>query len=113
MGMLFRRGGKAMTDLVVAHVAEDAEEREIASFIRLIHHSDLLSKSDLVLVFYSPNSASRLGWVVKSECENLSGLSLSSIEGEEEKGREDFREEVVIEVWVSYYRGERILKRWL
>lgn len=71
MGMLFRRGSKAMTDLVVGHVAEDADEREIATFIRLIHHSGLLSRSDLVLVFDSPNSAFRLGGVVKSECDSF------------------------------------------
>ncbi|KAJ8437042.1 hypothetical protein Cgig2_025889 [Carnegiea gigantea] len=71
MGMLFRRGSKAMTDLVVGHVAEDADEREIATFIRLIHHSGLLSRSDLVLVFDSHNSASRLGGVVKSESDSF------------------------------------------
>lgn len=60
-----------MTDLVVGYVAEDADEREIATFLRLVYHSGLLSRSDLVLIFDSPSSAARLGRVVKSECDSF------------------------------------------
>jgi len=60
-----------MTDLVVGHVAEGAKERELVTFLRLVHHSGLLSRSDLVLNFESPFLASRLGRVVKSESDSF------------------------------------------
>lgn len=71
MGALYRRGTKAMTDLVVGHVAEGAKEREFVTFLRLVHLSGLLSRADLVLIFESSSLASRLGRVVRSESDSF------------------------------------------
>lgn len=60
-----------MTDLLVGHVAEGATEREIVTFLRMIHHSGILSRSDLVLIFENEFLASRLGGVVKSESDSF------------------------------------------
>ncbi|KNA23380.1 hypothetical protein SOVF_025370 [Spinacia oleracea] len=72
MGALYLRGSKSMTDLVVAHVAEDVTENEFKSFLRVvINHSGLLSRSDFVFIFASPSSAARFGGLVKLESDSF------------------------------------------
>ncbi|KAF6158525.1 hypothetical protein GIB67_040039 [Kingdonia uniflora] len=53
LGVLFRRGTKGMSDLVVAHVPEDTKEEQFRLFMRTMHRSGLTSKSDVVLIFPS------------------------------------------------------------
>ncbi|CAO2822228.1 unnamed protein product [Amaranthus hypochondriacus] len=71
MGTLFLRGTKAMTDLIVGHVSEDLKEVELRRFLRVIHHSGVLSRSDFVFIFNSPLSVLKFGDLVKSECESF------------------------------------------
>ncbi|GMH18708.1 hypothetical protein Nepgr_020549 [Nepenthes gracilis] len=71
MGTLYRRGTKAVSDLIVGHVSEDIEEREFRSFLRILHYIGLLSRSDLVLIFASPLSSSLLSRTVEEENESF------------------------------------------
>ncbi|CAH9127617.1 unnamed protein product [Cuscuta epithymum] len=57
MGILHRRGTRAMNELVVAHAVESLTPRELRLFLRLLFRSGLSSKSDLLLIF-PPNSGS-------------------------------------------------------
>ncbi|XP_010269769.1 PREDICTED: uncharacterized protein LOC104606327 [Nelumbo nucifera] len=61
MGTLFRRGTRAMSDLVVAHVKEDVTDDELRLFMRTLHRSGLTARSDVVLVFPSLSLASTPG----------------------------------------------------
>ncbi|BFG38072.1 hypothetical protein CerSpe_243470 [Prunus speciosa] len=65
MGTLYRRGTKAMADLVVGHVQEDVTEDDLRLFLRLLHRSGLTSKADVALIFAS--SSSRFGSVIAEE----------------------------------------------
>ncbi|KMT15035.1 hypothetical protein BVRB_3g061590 [Beta vulgaris subsp. vulgaris] len=80
MGALYLRGSKAMTDLVVGHVAEDTTEKELTTFLRVIQHSGLLSRSDIVFIFSSAVAESRFGRLLKSECDSF--LRLVQLGGE-------------------------------
>ncbi|GAB4843864.1 hypothetical protein Ancab_013826 [Ancistrocladus abbreviatus] len=71
MGTLYRRGTGAMGELIVGHVSEDVEERELRSFLRILHFIGLLAKSDLVLIFSNSISSSSLSSVVEEESESL------------------------------------------
>ncbi|XP_051138922.1 uncharacterized protein LOC127256777 [Andrographis paniculata] len=51
MGALYRRGNKAMNDVVVAHVPEAVTSHVLKLFLRLFFRSSLAARSDLVLVF--------------------------------------------------------------
>ncbi|GLT26549.1 hypothetical protein SLA2020_016080 [Shorea laevis] len=57
MGTLFRRGTRAMSDLVVTHVAEDVTEGELRLFLRALHRSGVTAKSDIVFIFGSSLSS--------------------------------------------------------
>ncbi|XP_047942756.1 uncharacterized protein LOC125189527 [Salvia hispanica] len=57
MGTLYRRGTRAMTDLVVAHAVESLTQNELRLFLRLFHRSPLASKSDLLIIFPSNSAA--------------------------------------------------------
>ncbi|XP_021740868.1 uncharacterized protein LOC110707170 [Chenopodium quinoa] len=81
MGALYLRGSKSMSDLVVGHVSENASEKELRTFLRvLIHHSSLLSRADLVLIYSSASAAARFGALVRFECDSF--LQLFRIGGE-------------------------------
>ncbi|GAB4829347.1 hypothetical protein Ancab_019017 [Ancistrocladus abbreviatus] len=71
MGTLYRRGTKAMSELIVGHVSEDVGERELRSFLRILHYIGLLAKSDLVLIFSDSVSSSLLSSVVEEESESF------------------------------------------
>ncbi|XP_047957587.1 uncharacterized protein LOC125203314 [Salvia hispanica] len=57
MGTLYRRGTRAMTELVVAHALHSLTRDDLKSFLRLFHRSPLASKSDLLLLFPSKTAA--------------------------------------------------------
>ncbi|XVF75779.1 hypothetical protein PTKIN_Ptkin13bG0214400 [Pterospermum kingtungense] len=67
MGTLYRRGTKAMNDLIVSHVVEDVTEGELGLFLRVLHRSGVTSKADTVLLFGSPSLSSRFSFVVREE----------------------------------------------
>ncbi|XP_010427612.1 PREDICTED: uncharacterized protein LOC104712410 [Camelina sativa] len=56
MGTLFLRGTRSMQGLIVAHLASDATDDDLRLFMRLLHRSGVISKSDVVLLFNSPSS---------------------------------------------------------
>ncbi|GMJ11987.1 hypothetical protein like AT3G57400 [Hibiscus trionum] len=72
MGTLYRRGTKAMNDLIVAHVVEDLSEDELRLFLRVLHRSGITSKADIVFLFgSSPFLSSRLSFVIHEENESF------------------------------------------
>ncbi|KAK9922002.1 hypothetical protein M0R45_030488 [Rubus argutus] len=73
MGTLYRRGTRAMTDLVVGHVEENVTEPELRLFVRLLHRSGLTARADVVFIF-ACRSSSRFASVIEEE--NQSFLKL-------------------------------------
>ncbi|KAK6244186.1 hypothetical protein QUC31_010595 [Theobroma cacao] len=71
MGMLYRRGTKAMNDLVVSHVVEDVSEEELRLFLRVLHRSGVTSKADIVFIFGSSLLSSRFSFVIQEENESF------------------------------------------
>ncbi|GMI84822.1 hypothetical protein like AT3G57400 [Hibiscus trionum] len=74
MGTLYRRGTKAMNDLIVSHVVEDLTEDELRLFLRVFHRSGISSKADIVFLFGSSSLASKFSTVINEE--NESSLKL-------------------------------------
>ncbi|XWS56282.1 hypothetical protein CRYUN_Cryun09bG0072600 [Craigia yunnanensis] len=70
MGTLYRRGTKAMNDLIVSHVIEDLTEDELRLFLRVLHRSGVTSKADTVFLFGSSLS-SRFSFVIQEENESF------------------------------------------
>ncbi|XP_050383828.1 uncharacterized protein LOC126800500 [Argentina anserina] len=73
MGTLYRRGTKAMTDLVAAHVDADVTEPELRLFLRLLHRSGLTARADIVFIFASSTS-SKFRSAIEEENEFFSNL---------------------------------------
>ncbi|KAK8542165.1 hypothetical protein V6N13_137263 [Hibiscus sabdariffa] len=72
MGTLYRRGTKAMSDLIVSHVAEDLSDDELRLFLRVLHRSGITSKADIVFLFgSSPFLSSRFSFVIHEENESF------------------------------------------
>ena len=69
LGTLYRRGTRAMADLVVGHVSEDLREGEIRFFLRFLHRSGLTARADVVFVFGS--NSSRFDSVIREENESF------------------------------------------
>ncbi|KAJ4837307.1 hypothetical protein Tsubulata_035845 [Turnera subulata] len=67
MGKLYRRGTRAMSDLVVGHVVEDTSEAEFRRFLTSLHSSGLPARADIVFVFGSSSSASRFEALIEEE----------------------------------------------
>ncbi|XP_075637000.1 uncharacterized protein LOC142609312 [Castanea sativa] len=67
MGALYRRGTRAMNDLVVGHVLEDVTDNDLRLFLRLLHRSSLTAKADLVLIFPNSTSLSSFGPIFQEE----------------------------------------------
>ncbi|TKY53363.1 hypothetical protein E2542_SST24891 [Spatholobus suberectus] len=80
MGTLYRRGTRAMNDIVVCHVTEDTTEEELRLFLRLLHRSGLTSKSDVVFIFASSSTRFAFAAIVREE--NDSFLSLVTLHAE-------------------------------
>ncbi|KAF8043958.1 hypothetical protein BT93_A2056 [Corymbia citriodora subsp. variegata] len=74
MGTLYRRGTRAMNNLVVAHLVENISEEELRFFLRTLHRSGLTARADVVLIFPSLSLASRFGSVIREEEESFSKL---------------------------------------
>ncbi|XP_057488021.1 uncharacterized protein LOC130774044 [Actinidia eriantha] len=74
LGNLYRRGTKAMNDLIVGHVIESVTEQELRLFLRLLHRSSLTSRSDLVLIFSSQSDIAIFKSVIEEENESFSKL---------------------------------------
>ncbi|XP_057468355.1 uncharacterized protein LOC130757601 [Actinidia eriantha] len=74
LGNLYRRGTKAMNDLIVGHVIESVTEQELRLFLRLLHRSYLTSRSDLVLIFSSQSDLAIFKSVIEEENESFSKL---------------------------------------
>ncbi|MBA0607186.1 hypothetical protein Godav_019528 [Gossypium davidsonii] len=72
MGTLYRRGTKAMHDLIVSHVVEDVTEDELRLFLRVLHRSGITSKADIVFLFGS--SSSRFNLVIHEENDSFFNL---------------------------------------
>lgn len=71
MGTLYRRGTRAMNDLLVAHLVESLSEEELRLFLRTLHRSGLTARADVVLIFPSRAAASRFGPVIREEDESF------------------------------------------
>ncbi|KAG7958749.1 hypothetical protein I3843_10G032700 [Carya illinoinensis] len=67
MGILYRRGTKAMNDLVVAHIVEDVTEDDFQLFARALHRSGITARADVVFLFASSSFSSRFGSVIQEE----------------------------------------------
>ncbi|XP_028761521.1 uncharacterized protein LOC114720082 [Neltuma alba] len=74
MGTLYRRGTRAMKDLVVGHVAADTTDEEFRLFLRVLHRSGLTASADVVFMFDSASLSSRFTPIIQEE--NDSFLSL-------------------------------------
>ncbi|KAK3446673.1 hypothetical protein EUGRSUZ_A02343 [Eucalyptus grandis] len=74
MGTLYRRGTRAMNDLLVAHLVESLSEEELRLFLRTLHRSGLTARADVVLIFPSRAAASRFGPVIREEDESFAKL---------------------------------------
>ncbi|XVF56159.1 hypothetical protein PTKIN_Ptkin06aG0094900 [Pterospermum kingtungense] len=70
MGTLYRRGTKAMNDLIVSHVIEDVTKDELRLFLRILHRSGVTSKADTAFLFGSSLS-SRFNSVIQEENESF------------------------------------------
>lgn len=57
MGSLYRRGTRAMNDLVVAHAVDSLTTHELRLFLRLLFRSAVSAKSDVLLIFRSKSAA--------------------------------------------------------
>ncbi|KAG0583489.1 hypothetical protein KC19_3G140400 [Ceratodon purpureus] len=51
MGMLFRKGTRAMPQLIVAHLGESTTPEDLRLFLRGLHRSGMPSRADVVLLF--------------------------------------------------------------
>ncbi|CAK9182411.1 unnamed protein product [Ilex paraguariensis] len=69
MGSLYRRGTKAMNDLIVAHITESVTVPELRLFLRLFHRSALTSRADLLLIF--PSKTVSFDSIVQEENESI------------------------------------------
>ncbi|KAK3217870.1 hypothetical protein Dsin_011840 [Dipteronia sinensis] len=74
MGVLYRRGTRAVNDFIIGHVAEDTTVDEFRLFLRVIHRSGLSSKSDMAFLYSSSSSLSKFGSVIEEENDSFSKL---------------------------------------
>ncbi|KAK1579102.1 hypothetical protein Q3G72_035579 [Acer saccharum] len=74
MGVLYRRGTRAVNDFIIGHVAEDTTEDEFRLFLRVLHRSGLSSKSDMAFLYSSSSSLSKFGSVIEEENDSFSKL---------------------------------------
>ncbi|KAE8731205.1 putative coatomer alpha subunit [Hibiscus syriacus] len=71
MGILYRRGTKAMNDLVVGHVIEVVNEDDLRLFLIVLHRSGVTSRADTIFLFGSSSLASRFSFVIEEENESF------------------------------------------
>ncbi|PIA53520.1 hypothetical protein AQUCO_00900244v1 [Aquilegia coerulea] len=75
MGTLFRRGTRAMSDLIVAHLTEDLKDEDFRVFLRTLHLSGITARADVVLIF-STTSTTPSNFSTMIHQENESFLKL-------------------------------------
>ncbi|MCO5549012.1 hypothetical protein L7F22_002478 [Adiantum nelumboides] len=51
LGSIYRKGNKAMSDLAVAHVAENTSLQDLRLFLRTLHRSGVTARADIVFLF--------------------------------------------------------------
>ncbi|CAM6111498.1 unnamed protein product [Calypogeia fissa] len=51
MGITFRTGTRVMTELIIAHLAEETTAEELRMFLRTLHRSGATARADVVLLF--------------------------------------------------------------
>ncbi|KAE8679431.1 hypothetical protein F3Y22_tig00111402pilonHSYRG01441 [Hibiscus syriacus] len=86
MGILYRRGTKAMNDIIVNHVVEGLTEGELRLFLRVLHRSGITSKADIVFLFGS--SSSSFSNVIHEENESFLKI-IQHYKESNNKGRRD------------------------
>ncbi|KAI4348685.1 hypothetical protein L6164_009379 [Bauhinia variegata] len=74
MGTLYRRGTRAMSDLIVCHVTEDMNDGELRLFLRVMHRSGLTARADVVFIFASPSLSSRFSSIIQDENDSFISL---------------------------------------
>lgn len=76
LGTLYRRGTRAMSEIAVAHVADDVTDDELRLFLRALHRSGVTARADVVLLFASPSSSSspKFDSVIRDENDSFSEL---------------------------------------
>ncbi|CAM6050997.1 unnamed protein product, partial [Sphagnum compactum] len=78
MGTLFRRGKRAMSELLVAHLVENTTTRDLRLFLRTLHRSGMTARADVVLLFpWRPLPAAMVD-VIREEEESFHKLLTSS-----------------------------------
>ncbi|KAJ8622710.1 hypothetical protein MRB53_031239 [Persea americana] len=78
MGALFRRGNRAMTELLVAHLTENTTEDDFRLFLRTLHRSGLTARADVVFIFPSSPTSSSLHFstIIQQEDHSFNKLLL-------------------------------------
>ncbi|KAK8984748.1 hypothetical protein V6N11_020063 [Hibiscus sabdariffa] len=125
MGTLYRRGTKAMNDLVVGHVIEDVTEDDLRLFLRVLHRSGVTSRADAVFLFGSSSLSSRFSFVIQEENDSFFKL-VRHYNGSSGKGLRDSvlsfdstqfwksgKKEVKETVWGKKGRGSYKLAGWV
>ncbi|XP_054803619.1 uncharacterized protein LOC129306870 isoform X2 [Prosopis cineraria] len=74
MGTLYRRGTRAMKDLVVGHVVADTTDEEFRLFLRVLHRSALTASADVVFMFDSASLSSRFNPIIQEENDSFFSL---------------------------------------
>ncbi|KAI9121164.1 hypothetical protein K1719_008197 [Acacia pycnantha] len=74
MGTLYRRGTRAMKDLVVGHVVADTTDEEFRLFLRVLHRSGLTASADVVFMFDSASLSSRFTPIIQEENDSFFSL---------------------------------------
>ncbi|OAE30004.1 hypothetical protein AXG93_3893s1110 [Marchantia polymorpha subsp. ruderalis] len=67
LGVTFRKGSRAMSELVVAHVEEATTADDLRLFLRTLHRSGVTARADVVLLFPSSPVPKVLADVVNEE----------------------------------------------
>ncbi|MCO5563513.1 hypothetical protein L7F22_017157 [Adiantum nelumboides] len=67
LGSIYRKGNKAMNDLVVAHVAENTSLQDLRLFLRTLHRGGVTARADIVFLFPSNRLPSGMVDVIREE----------------------------------------------
>lgn len=79
LGTVFRRGTKAMNELVVAHVSENTSEEDFRLFLRTLHRSGVTARADVVFLFASSPLPTDMTDLIHQEDDYFRELLLSTI----------------------------------
>lgn len=79
-----------MNELIIGHVGDDVDEKELRSFMRALQLSGSLSRADLALIFSTAATAAAMGKVVKQESDAF--LKLVELHAESNRTSHDSAE---------------------